>query len=422
MADLIIHLPADPDLDENEKEADTLTDLATAAKQTDTEPSREQQQAGNYRKGKLRVHGLHIAIENPKGSVRSGTSRSGRNWHTTMAHHYGYFLGTKGCDKDHIDVFVGEQPDCELVHVINQINPETNRHDEHKIMLGFINAQQAREGYLANYAKDWQGLGSMVQMTMAQFKNWLLKDDTTQPVKAAGDTLLDNPGYLEDDPDDRNTRTKIGNTEQEGPGSEPTGPGGTGDKVVAARRPAGGGGGPEPDAHLHGPGGDGLAQPSQSRANKNTHALGRDYGAHTSLVPGQSYSMFVQKHHATRAGLHHDLRIGDRQGLFSWALRNGMPEPGEVRLGVQQPLHNFDYGSFEGEIPAGRYGAGSVNLEDSGQVTVSEVAPHFITFNRDSVTGPQRFTLARAQNVTGRKRDWYVIRHTLKPLSAVIKE
>jgi len=63
------------------------------ASQIDTSPSEAQVEAGNYRKAKLSLHGLQISIENPKGSTRSGTSRSGKKWETTMAAHYGYIRG-----------------------------------------------------------------------------------------------------------------------------------------------------------------------------------------------------------------------------------------------------------------------------------------------------------------------------------------
>lgn len=105
-----------------------------------------------------------------------------------MKHDYGYFLGTQGRDKDHLDVFIGPHPDVELVYVINQIDPETKRFDEHKVMCGFRSEAEAREGYLANYADDWKGLDSIVPMTMQAFKEWL-KGDTTKKASHLHRTL-----------------------------------------------------------------------------------------------------------------------------------------------------------------------------------------------------------------------------------------
>ncbi len=61
-----------------------------AAEQTDTHPTEEQKKAGNYQKGHVRLYGLDITIENPKGSFRSGVSKQGKKWETELKHHYGY--------------------------------------------------------------------------------------------------------------------------------------------------------------------------------------------------------------------------------------------------------------------------------------------------------------------------------------------
>jgi len=54
------------------------------------EPTAAQAEAGNYRKGHIRIHGLDITIENPKGSTRSGVDNNGKAWSTEMKHDYGY--------------------------------------------------------------------------------------------------------------------------------------------------------------------------------------------------------------------------------------------------------------------------------------------------------------------------------------------
>src|SRR4051812_19863382 len=76
----------------------------------------------------------------------------------------------------------------------------------------------------------------------------------------------------------------------------------------------------------------------------------------------------IQKHDATR--LHFDLRL-EYEGVFkSWAVTNEpMGEVGSRRLAVQVEDHPLEYGSFEGEIPEGNYGAGSVVIWDSGTWT-----------------------------------------------------
>jgi hypothetical protein len=157
------------------KRADLAADIAAAGKLTDTDASQSQREAGNYRKGKVDLHGLTVAIENPKGSTRSGVSKSGKAWSIRMAHSYGYILGSeeKSNDGDHVDVFLGDHPESELVFVVNQIDPESGKFDEVKVMLGFVSEADATAGYLSNYDKNWQGLGEIRAMTLPDFKAWL---------------------------------------------------------------------------------------------------------------------------------------------------------------------------------------------------------------------------------------------------------
>lgn len=149
-----------------------------AAKATDADPSDAQKQAGNYSKGKVRLHGLEISIENPKGSTRSGKSKGGKEWSVEMQHHYGYIKRTESeADGDHVDVFIGDHPESEIVFVVDQ-QTEGGRFDEHKCMIGFTNADDAKAGYLANYSPGWSGFGGIKEMTVADFVDWVHNGDT----------------------------------------------------------------------------------------------------------------------------------------------------------------------------------------------------------------------------------------------------
>jgi hypothetical protein len=161
---------------------------ATSPQNDLPEPTQAQKEAGNYQKGHVDFQGLDISVENPAGSVRTGKSPEGKEWRTTMAHHYGYIKGTLGKDKDHIDAFIGPKQDSGRVFIVDQVDPKTQKFDEHKVMLGFDTPADARAGYLANYEKGWKGLGTLTEMAMPKFKAWLAEGRRSKP--AAGDIDL----------------------------------------------------------------------------------------------------------------------------------------------------------------------------------------------------------------------------------------
>lgn len=157
-------------------------EIESAANEVETNPSEAQKDAGNYKKGHVSIQGLDIAIENPKGSERSGIDENGNRWSVTMVNHYGYIKRTEGADGDHVDVFIGEKPESDKVFIVDQINQENGSFDEHKVMLGFTNQIQALNAYRSNYSKGWKA-GKVRQLTMDEFKQWLEHGDTTKPVQ-----------------------------------------------------------------------------------------------------------------------------------------------------------------------------------------------------------------------------------------------
>lgn len=158
--------------------------IAEAESDVNTEPTEAQKEAGNYRKGHTNVQGFDITIEQPKGSVRSGTDENGHPWSQVMNNTYGYFKRTQGKDGDHIDVFIGDNPNSRSIFVVDQINPD-GTFDEHKVMLGFDSIDEARNAYLSNYEEGWQGLGTISAVESEDFRKWL--DNGTRKGKPFAD-------------------------------------------------------------------------------------------------------------------------------------------------------------------------------------------------------------------------------------------
>ncbi|MGH8083534.1 MAG: hypothetical protein ACREP7_23365, partial [Lysobacter sp.] len=149
-------------------------EAATSPENDRPEPTEAQKDAGNYKKGHARVAGLDISIENPAGTKRRP------EW-PALKNHYGYFKGTIGRDKDHVDVFLTDDAGDESrpVYVVDQVD-QAGKFDEHKVVLGAANEAEARATYLANYSKGWTGLGGIAEMSLDQFKVWVRDPNMTK--------------------------------------------------------------------------------------------------------------------------------------------------------------------------------------------------------------------------------------------------
>lgn len=146
----------------------------------DTNPSEAQKEAGNYKKGHIKINGFDVTIEQPAGSVRSGKDANGKEWSVTMNNTYGYIRGTESVDGDHIDVFLGPDMNSDMVYVVDQVNTDGS-FDEHKVMIGFSSLEDARSAYLSNYEDGWQGLGNITGVALDGFKKWI--DSSTRKTK-----------------------------------------------------------------------------------------------------------------------------------------------------------------------------------------------------------------------------------------------
>lgn len=159
-------------------------DVGAAAGIVESEPSDAQINAGNYQKLHVKVHGLDISVENPKGSIRRSKPDSPVKWEVEMPAHYGDIKRTTGADGDNLDVYVGDNLDSGRVFIVDQIDPETGKFDEHKALLGFNSQEEAVAAYDAGFSdgKGPQRRGAVTSTNTVNFKAWLKKGNTTEPI------------------------------------------------------------------------------------------------------------------------------------------------------------------------------------------------------------------------------------------------
>lgn len=103
--------------------------------------------------GHTSVQGIPIAIENRKGSVRSGEDPDGTPWRTKYKYPYGYIVGTEGNDGEDIDAYVGPDKDAPNVYVVHQHKIDGTGFDEDKVFFGFLSEAAVRKAYLEHYNK-----------------------------------------------------------------------------------------------------------------------------------------------------------------------------------------------------------------------------------------------------------------------------
>jgi DNA ligase D-like protein (predicted 3'-phosphoesterase) len=147
-----------------------------------------------------------------------------------------------------------------------------------------------------------------------------------------------------------------------------------------------------------------MAKLDEYRA-KRDFAVTREPPGGSVEVGGGMY--VVQEHHAR--SLHYDLRLEKDGVLKSWAVPKGMPEGvGEKRLAIEVEDHPLEYASFEGRIPEGEYGAGTVSIWDNGSYEAIAWSPETIeiTIKGEKLKG--RYVLTRFKKAG--EKGWLLFR------------
>lgn len=126
----------------------------------------------------------------------------------------------------------------------------------------------------------------------------------------------------------------------------------------------------------------------------------RGYKGNISELPTDTVLTLVrQLHDAKRAHRHTDVRIGSPSGLYSFAAPHDLPEkPGDKHLFVPTDLHDYNYKDYEGSIPDGLYGAGTVKKLEESPVVILKNTPNKIQFTRGTSQDSPVYTLIKTRN------------------------
>jgi bifunctional non-homologous end joining protein LigD len=156
--------------------------------------------------------------------------------------------------------------------------------------------------------------------------------------------------------------------------------------------------------------------------NLSTYRRKRDFektaepSGEVAVAPSKQRRFVIQKHDATR--LHYDLRL-EFDGVFkSWAVTRGPSlDPHDKRLAVEVEDHPLDYGDFEGTIPKGQYGGGTVQLWDRGTWESDDPEKGFekgdlkFTLHGDKLHGSWVLVRMRHDRNGGKRTNWLLIKH-----------
>ena len=121
--------------------------------------------------------GLKLKVQNREGTKREGRNNSGERWERIMENDYGAIEGTVGADGGKLDFFMAKHyRDNQPVFIINQTELDSDKFDEHKIMLGFRTKKKAEDAYKNNYSKNWDHYTDVVEMSLPEFKKWMVDE------------------------------------------------------------------------------------------------------------------------------------------------------------------------------------------------------------------------------------------------------
>lgn len=175
----------------------SIKEVDDACKVVNCEPSPFQAITENYRKAHIRIEGLPITIENPKGSMRRKLRPDGSViWECEMPAHYGYIKNTVGSDFDQVDCFIGHHDGSKFIYIIDQCHPDSGKYDESKCMIWFKTPKKAKKCYMKSFSdgsgkKRFLGISGL---DIDSFKEWLKSNATLQAMTTDFDQAIPDQG------------------------------------------------------------------------------------------------------------------------------------------------------------------------------------------------------------------------------------
>ena len=160
---------------------ETPEQLAAATKVA-AEPTPGQAKAGNYQHGHIKIHGLDVAIETPKGGIRRSKDENAP-WEVEMPAAYGYVKSSPNVGDGKLDVFVGDEPRSKKAFIVDQFSLETGRFDEPKVILGVRSKREAEALYDASYSDGRGGdrRGITTGISVEKLKAWIASGASGNP-------------------------------------------------------------------------------------------------------------------------------------------------------------------------------------------------------------------------------------------------
>ena len=146
--------------------------IAQAEAEVDTDPTEKQKEAGNYKKGHVRIGEFDISIEQPKGSVRRGVDANGRTWETKMNNTYGYIRGTEGVDGDTIAQLSGSEYAMLKNNAEKNMRKYASRKKQYEADQTYIhNAKPKLKGLIKEAEQRIEDNGSYLKAVQSAFPN-----------------------------------------------------------------------------------------------------------------------------------------------------------------------------------------------------------------------------------------------------------